>query len=138
MRAQPRRRRPRLPRLGAFVLVAGLGFAVQVCVIVLLAGAGVHVALATTAGVLAAILHNFAWHERWTWADRDRSTSPGVRLVRVMLSTGLASLAGTVALTTLYVSTFGAPVAIGNLLAVWSVGLVNFALLDRVIYRAAP
>lgn len=127
-----------LPRIAAFALVAGLGFAVQVILIVLLTRGGVHLPLATTAGVLVAILHNFAWHERWTWADRDRSEAPAVRLARVILSTGLVSLVGTVALTALYVSAFGAPVAIGNLLAVWSVGLVNYALLDRVIYRALP
>ena len=127
--------RRRLPRLGAFGVVAGLGFAVQVTAIVLLTWAGVPIALATAAGVALAIVHNFAWHERWTWVDRGRTASAGARLGRVLLSTGLVSLIGTVALTTLYASALGAPVAVANLMAVWSVGLLNYRLLDCVLYR---
>jgi len=126
-----------LSRVGAFALVAALGFIVQAAVIVLLTSAGVHIAGATALGVAAAILHNFGWHERWTWGDRRRRDGASGRLLRVVLSTGLVSLIGTVALTTLFVSALGAPAVLGNLLAVWSVGLVNYGLLDRLVYRAA-
>jgi putative flippase GtrA len=125
----------RLPRLGAFGTVAALGFAVQVTTIVVLTAAGWHLAWATAAGVSMAVLHNFIWHERWTWRDRAPLGTVGRRLVRVVLSTGLVSLVGTVALTALYVAVLGAPVLIGNLLAVWSVGLLNYTVLDRLIYR---
>ena len=127
--------RPRVPRLGAFAAVAGLGLAVQVTAIVLLTWGGIHLALATAAGVALAILHNFAWHERWTWVDRGRTESAGARLGRVVLCTGPVSLIGTVALTTLYASALGAPIVVANLMAVWSVGLFNYLLLDRVVYR---
>lgn len=127
--------RTRGVRPGAFALVAVLGFIVQAVMIVVLTQEGVPVPAATAAGVGAAILHNFAWHERWTWADRRRAGNAAGRLARVALSTGLVSLIGTVVLTT-WLASLGTPVVIGNLLAVWATGLLNYTLLDRLIYRA--
>jgi putative flippase GtrA len=129
-------RAKRLPRSATFAIVAILGFAMQVTAIVLLTSfADLHIAAATAAGVVLAILHNFVWHERWTWSDRDRSSNTVTRLLRFASLTGVVSLLGTVVLTTVYVSALKAPVFIGNLLAVWSTGFVNYILLDRVIFE---
>jgi putative flippase GtrA len=134
MRADAAAQEGRFPRWAAFAAVATLGFFVQAAVIVLLTGVGVHVTVATAAGVLAAIVHNFVLHEYWTWADRRGPAGGAGRFVRVIGSTGLVSLAGTVALTTWWVG-LGTPAVLANLLAVLSVGLMNYLLLDRVIYR---
>ena len=129
-------RHPRtLRRLGAFSVVAALGFVVQASVLLLLTSfAGLHLAAATAVGVQLAVLHNFVWHERWTWGDRDRAAGLFTRLLRFNLVTGGISLIGTVALTTLYASALGAPIVIGNLLAVWTVGVINYLVLDRAMY----
>lgn len=127
-----------LRRTRAFATVAVLGFVVQAAVLTALtSGAGMAVAPATSIAVLLAVVHNFVWHERWTWADRDVSAPWPLRLLRFTAATGLVSLAGTVTLTAVYASIFGVPVVVGNLLAVWSVGIVNYLLLDRVVYQEA-
>ena len=124
-----------LRRVGAFSVVAALGFVVQASALLLLTSfAGLHLAAATAVGVQLAILHNFVWHERWTWPDRDRAAGLFTRLLRFNLVTGGISLVGTVALTTLYASALGAPIVISNLLAVWTVGVINYLVLDRAVY----
>ena len=63
-----------LRRWLAFNGVGAIGVAVQLAVLaVLVRGAGLHTLIATAIAVEAAILHNFLWHERWTWADRASS-----------------------------------------------------------------
>ena len=56
--------------------------------------------LATALAVEAAVVHNFLWHERYTWADRVqpswRKSLP--RLLRFNLTTGGVSIAGNLAL----------------------------------------
>ena len=60
-----------MPRVSAFALVGCAGFVVQLSALeALTVGLGVPHLLATAGAVEVAILHNFAWHERWTWADR--------------------------------------------------------------------
>lgn len=131
-------RPPLVRRAGAFITVAALGFLVQAVTLwALTMWTPLPVAASTTIAVLTAVVHNFCWHDHWTWSDRDRSAPPPVRLLRFAAATGLVSLAGTVTLTTLYTVTFGMHVLASNLLAVWSVGLVNYVLLDRVIYQEA-
>ena len=62
-----------------FNAVGVLGFVVQLGVLGLCAHA-LHwdYLLATALAVEAALLHNFFWHERYTWADRT-ARAPGVR-----------------------------------------------------------
>src|SRR5258708_10841824 len=55
---------------------------------------------ATACAVETAILHNFIWHERYTWADRTR-TAPQLALGRLLyfnLSNGAISLIGNLVL----------------------------------------
>jgi putative flippase GtrA len=51
----------------AFMTVGLGGFIVQLAAVTLLARAGLADAPATALAVELAILHNFVWHERWTW-----------------------------------------------------------------------
>ena len=70
-------------RFWRFNAVGVLGFAVQLAVLALLVHGGVHYLAATAIAVEAAILHNFLWHERWTWADRPgRGRARAGRLLR--------------------------------------------------------
>ena len=123
-------------RVIAFVIVATLGFGVQAAAIsVLTSTAEMPVAFATAIGVLLAVLHNFAWHDRWTWADRTTGAPAIARLAKFTASVGFVSLAGTVAFTTVYVVAFCLPLVLGNLLAVWSTALLNYLVLDRLVFR---
>ena len=53
------------------------GSGLQLAVVALLVRrGGVHYLWATAAGIETAVLHNFWWHECWTWADRRARVAP--------------------------------------------------------------
>ena len=56
-----------------FNLVGGFGIVVQLAALLGLKS-GLHLGYlpATALAVEAAVIHNFFWHERYTWADRVR------------------------------------------------------------------
>lgn len=108
-----------------FNLVGAMGFAVQLGTLWTLHRAGVPVALATCLAVETAVLHNFAWHERWTWAGRTTGTRGG-RLARFHASNGLISMAGNAVLTTTLAGA-GAPLVLASLAAVLTCALLNYA-----------
>jgi alkanesulfonate monooxygenase SsuD/methylene tetrahydromethanopterin reductase-like flavin-dependent oxidoreductase (luciferase family) len=63
-----------LHRWLVFNFVGVLGFLVQLAALVLLMGRfRWGFGPATVLAVEAAVVHNFFWHERWTWADRASS-----------------------------------------------------------------
>ncbi len=56
-----------------FNLVGGMGIVVQITVLFLLKSVlHFNYLSATAIAVEAAVVHNFVWHERFTWADRTR------------------------------------------------------------------
>ena len=125
-------------RWASFAGVGTIGLAVQLGTITLLTGwAGLPAPVATAMAVELTVLHNFAWHEWWTWRDRAR-TMPGrwpLRLARFHAASGLVSLAGNVALTVALVEWLHAPVVIANAFAVGLLGLVNFVVADRLVFE---
>jgi putative flippase GtrA len=122
-------------RLVRFNTVGFIGFAVQIALLWLLTRAGVHYLAATAIAVEAAILHNFAWHERWTW--RDRPAQPGSRfaqLARFHVVNGGVSLAGNLLLMPALVHGAGLPIVAANLVAVLACAAINFAGADRLVF----
>jgi putative flippase GtrA len=117
-----------------FNLVGLAGFVVQAGVLAALHTIGACVALATCLAVEAAILHNFVWHERWTWAGTTRGSRAG-RLARFHASNGLISMAGNVALTGVLVQA-GAPLVVGNAAAAGICALANFAAAHAWVFCA--
>ena len=121
--------------------VAGLGgFAVQIATLALLTYLlGIHYVPATIIAVEAAILMNFAWHERWTWRDRRTLGDKGVvgRLLRYNALTGLTSIAGSVMVTTFLVETGSMAPIVANSISVIVLGALNFVGSDRFVFRAA-
>lgn len=60
-----------LRRWLAFNVVGSMGVVVQLLVLLTLTEVtGLDYLVATGLAVECAILHNFVWHERWTWRDR--------------------------------------------------------------------
>jgi len=118
-----------------FNLVGAIGICVQLGVLVLLTSTlGLNYLFATALAVEAAILHNFFWHERFTWSDRRTRTSAG-RLLKFNLTTGLFSLAGNVMFTKLLVDA-GAGYLLANCSAIVLCSIINFALNDSVVFVA--
>ena len=94
------------------------------------------VAVATAAAVEAALLHNFFWHQRWTW--RDRPAQGGretlTRLRRFHAVNGVVSLAGNVIITTALVHAGIHPVA-ANVVAILACSIVNYTAGDAYVFR---
>ena len=127
-----------LPRWASFATVGAIGLAVQLGALAVLTGwAELPAPVATTIAVEVTVLHNFAWHEWWTWRDRARTTRGRwpLRCARFHAASGLVSLGGNVALTLALVEWLRAPIVIANACAVAILGLVNFVVADRFVFE---
>lgn len=123
------------PRLARFAFVGSIGIGVQLLVLTLLNAAGVHYLIATIIAVEAAILHNFIWHWRFTWADRCAVQENALaRMARFQVSAGLISLVGNVALMAGFRGVLRIPVLFANLLSISLCALLNFAFSDRWVF----
>lgn len=125
------------PRVRAFVIVGAIGFVTQIAVLTALTHAGVPLMLATALAVEAAVLHNFVWHQRWTWRDRQDDTSWGRRLARFHSSNGVASIGVNVVLTWAIARWLRVPAPIANVMAVAAAAGVNFVAADRWVFARA-
>jgi putative flippase GtrA len=123
-------------RFFRFNVVGAIGIVVQLGVLELLLRCHLNYLLATFLAVEAAILHNFAWHERYTWRDRW-SVSVWVRFTRLLrfhLTNGAVSLVGNLLIMRWLVGEFHLPVLPANVLAIAACCVANFLLSDRVVF----
>lgn len=127
-----------LRRWTSFNLVGFAGIAVQLAVLAGLTRLGLDVSVATALAVETALLHNFAWHQRWTWRDRPSGSAGETvrRFARFQALNGLVSLVGNVALTTVLARAGMDPV-VANLLAIAACSLVNFVAGEWLVFRRA-
>jgi putative flippase GtrA len=134
-RAQSSPRPPKLSRRFArFSAVGAGGVVVQAAILaILLRVTGIHYLAATALAVEAAVLHNFAWHRRWTWADRPASRII-VTLFRFNATTGAVSLIGNLVLMLLFVGAMNMNAQIANLITIAVCSFLNFALADRLVF----
>jgi putative flippase GtrA len=120
--------------------VGALGSGLQLAVVAFLVrAAGVHYLWATAAGIEAAVLHNFCWHERWTWAERraGRGTAVARRLVRFHAANAAISLAGSLMLTRVLTGSFGADPIAANIVSILACGALNFGASEWLVFRRA-
>ena len=121
-----------------FNAVGAVGIAVQLAALVLFkSGMGWPLDSATAAAVEVAVLHNFFWHERWTWSDRPRGSwrHSLSRLLRFNLTTGLLSILANVILTRLLVDHFPIPYLAANLMAIAITSIGNFLVSEYLVFR---
>ena len=119
-----------------FNAVGLIGVGVQLLVLAFLKSTlNMNYLVATVLAVEATILHNFIWHERWTWIDRTRNAS-GIlmRLIRFNLANGLVSLAGNLGLMWVLVSQFHLHYLVANLIAIIMCSIVNFIVSDKLVF----
>ncbi len=127
-----------LRRLLKFHLVGAAGIGVQLCFLFLLKTAlHLNYLLATALAVEVAVLHNFLWHEHYTWSDR-RESSAGLlrRLLRFNLSTGLISIVGNLVLMRLFVGSLHLQFMVANILSIGACSLANFWASDQMVFQA--
>jgi putative flippase GtrA len=148
-----------LTRWGKFNLVGAIGVAVQFGVLFFLKSAlHLHYLVATAVAVETAVVHNFIWHERFTWADRVNAhstskqggptrtarglgsveLSPGVvrRLCRFHLANGAVSILGNLAIMKTLVDLKHMNYLIANLIAIAVCSLANFVLSDHWVFES--
>jgi putative flippase GtrA len=123
-------------RIAAFASVGVMGFTIQLATLAALTWlAGWPYLPATCVAVEAAVLHNFVWHERWTWADRRlNARTVAARFARFNLTTGLTSIVGNLALMAIFVQGFGANPIVANVITVASLSVVNFLVADSWVF----
>jgi putative flippase GtrA len=126
-----------------FNAVGALGVAVQLGMLALLTRlAGWNYLAATAIAVEAALVHNFVWHERYTWADQTRSAQTAGAIARRMLGfhagNGAVSLIGNLALMAWLAGALHLPTLLANGVSIVVCSVVNFVLGDRLIFRAGP
>jgi putative flippase GtrA len=121
-----------------FNSVGAMGIGVQLAALTILAGQlDVHYMVATALAVEAAILHNFLWHERWTWADRfaGRRIGSWRRLLNFNLTTGTVSILGNLLFMRLFVGTLGMHYLVANLTTIAACSVLNFLVSDRLVFQ---
>jgi dolichol-phosphate mannosyltransferase len=95
-------------------------------------------AAATLLAVETAVLHNFLWHERFTWRDRSSLSfrQRAIRLLRFHAGNGLVSLFGNTLLNYCLVDRLHAPVLPSAICAVTVCSMANFLLAERWVYES--
>jgi putative flippase GtrA len=93
---------------------------------------------ATTLAVQTAVVHNFFWHQAWTWRDRRESgwLRACRRFVRFNLTNGLFSVIGNLIFMRLFLNALPVNYTIANVLAIAACSIVNYGLSDRLVFRA--
>jgi putative flippase GtrA len=135
----PSQARPSLCRWLKFNAVGGVGIVVQLGALAAFRSwLKLDYLLATGLAVEIAVVHNFLWHERYTWADRPATGAMQslVRLAKFNASNGAVSMVGNLGLMRLLVGEMKFNYVAANLIAVVVCSLVNFLLSDRFVFDA--
>jgi putative flippase GtrA len=90
--------------------------------------------LAIALAVEIALLHNFVWHEVWTWKGA-RAEDRWRRLGRFHVANGLVSILSNTLFTWLFKHYLGWPLLVSNLTAMSLTSVANFALASVWVFR---
>jgi putative flippase GtrA len=126
-------------RWAKFNFVGGVGIGVQLGALTILhSWLQVDYLLATVVAVEIAVIHNFFWHERFTWVDRPARgpVQSFVRFVKFNACNGAVSIIGNLVLMRLLVGELKFNYVASNLFAIVVCSLVNFLLGDRFVFEA--
>jgi putative flippase GtrA len=123
-----------------FNFVGSIGIGVQLAALVFFrSGLHLDTLLATALAVETSVVHNYLWHERFTWRDRRSPGSPQslARFARFNLTNGAVSLSGNLLIMRSLVGEFHVNYLVANLIAVTVCSLANFLLSDRLVFVAS-
>jgi putative flippase GtrA len=134
-------------RWSKFNFVGAIGIAVQFAALCVLKSVfHFNYLVATALAVEAAVLHNFVWHERFTWADRVSASQSGsgcawlswrltlARLARFHLGNGAISILGNLALMKVMVGQGHMNYLVANAIAISLCALMNFLVSDEWVF----
>ena len=125
-----------------FNAVGALGIGVQMAALFVLKSLlHLHYLVAAGFAVETAVVHNFVWHERFTWVDRVRAATHGAlhsswrRLLRFNLTTGGVSIVGNLALMKLLAGMAHMNYFAANAIAIAICSLANFVASDEWVFE---
>jgi putative flippase GtrA len=121
-----------------FNFVGGIGILVQFVALFLMKTVFHFDYLAATAlAVEAAVVHNFLWHERFTWADRVESSwrTSLTRLARFNVTVGGVSILGNLALMKVMVGLGHMNYLVANAIAIGLCSLANFLVSEAWVFE---
>jgi putative flippase GtrA len=120
-----------------FNLVGAIGFGVQMAAFGVFYGGGhMNKLWATGLAVETAVLHNFVWHERFTWRHLASGSGDVLgRLLRFHAGNGLVSIIGNIVIVKLFVDFLRVNPYLGNVLAIAICAGANFAVSERFVFR---
>jgi putative flippase GtrA len=131
---------PSVARWIKFNLVGAIGIGVQLGILALLMGIfHMNYMPATGLAVETTVLHNFVWHERFTWANRGAGGWRDVcmRLLRFNVTAGTVSIGGNLLLMRLLVGEAGVTAFAANLVSIAVCSLLNFVVSDQWVFSAS-
>src|SRR5688572_2313245 len=120
--------------------IGAIGAGLQLAVLGLLTRlTGLHYLWATVVAVEATVLHNFCWHERWTWSDRRAPSRRHVyqRLGYFQLTNGLVSVVGNLVLMRVFAGILGMDTLAANIVSILILSLANFGASEWLVFRRA-
>lgn len=130
-----------------FNFVGGIGIGVQFAALFLLKGVlHLNYLAATAMAVEAAVLHNFVWHEQFTWSDCTRACGTKQnrlatrwrrswqRLLRFHLGNGAVSIFGNLALMKVLVGQGHMNYLVSNAIAITLCSAANFLMSDTWVF----
>jgi putative flippase GtrA len=125
-----------LSRWLRFNTVGVAGAAIQLLALWLLTGPyQIRYIFATAGAVELALVHNFVWHEAWTWKGSPLEYR-WQRLFQFHLTNGIVSMGSGTLLTWIFVHYAGLPVLASNLAAIAVTSVLNFALANALVFAA--
>lgn len=136
--SDPKSRLPIFLRWCKFNFVGGMGIGVQFAALFFLRSVmKFDYMLATAIAVEAAVVHNFVWHEQFTWADRVESSwrTSVPRLVRFNLTTGAVSILGNLALMRVMVGEGHMNYLVANGIAIALCSIANFLVSEQWVFE---
>lgn len=126
---------PTMVRWLKFNVVGAGGIAIQLVALALLkSGLQVDYLLATALAVEAAVIHNYLWHERFTWADRTGGNS-WTRFAKFNLTTGVLSIIGNLLVMSALVGGAHLNYFAANIITIATCSIVNFLVSDRFVFE---
>lgn len=121
-----------------FYTIGAIGMVVQLAVIALLHHVfNMHYLLATFFGVEAAVVQNYIWHEKWTWANHASNTRKEalIRLLKFNLTTGIFSVAGNLILMRILVGSLHFQVLLANIITIAACAILNFVITHFFVFK---
>ena len=115
--------------VGAGVQLAALWFFTSI--------AGVQYVVATALAVEVAVLHNFVWHEAWTWRGVS-AEGRWRRLARFHVANGFVSIASNALFTWVFKYGLGLPLLVANVASIGLTSLLNFVLAAMWVFQPLP